>query len=143
MAKICKKCGYERHISDKSPEYECPKCGAIYAKVDAFLEKEKVEPKKSNFCNQCGIDISKQTNSSHKCNKEEKDKAKASGTVLIAAIVLVFLFIWPNYQSILEEIKNSEEGIDIPINVFGVLLVQHDSVEVGKVQIVKNEHLNS
>jgi len=48
-----------------------------------------------------------------------------------------------NYQSILEEIKNSEEEIDIPINVFGVLLVQHDSVEVGKVQIVKNEHLNS
>jgi predicted RNA-binding Zn-ribbon protein involved in translation (DUF1610 family) len=104
MAKICKKCGYERHISDKSPEYECPKCGAIYAKVDAFLEKEKVEPKKSNFCNQCGIDISKQTNSSHKCNKEEKDKAKASGTVLITAIVLVFLFIWPNYQSILDKI---------------------------------------
>ena len=48
-----------------------------------------------------------------------------------------------NYQSILEEIKNSEEPIDIPINVFGVLLVQHDSVELGKVQIVKNEDLNS
>ena len=48
-----------------------------------------------------------------------------------------------NYQNILEEIKNSEEPIDIPINVFGVLLVQHDSVELGKVQIVKNEDLNS
>lgn len=48
-----------------------------------------------------------------------------------------------NYQSILEEIKNSEEEIDIPINVFGILLVQDDSVELGKVQIVKNEHLNS
>jgi len=48
-----------------------------------------------------------------------------------------------NYQSILEEIKNSEEEIDIPINIFGILLVQHDSVELGKIQIVKNEHLNS
>lgn len=48
-----------------------------------------------------------------------------------------------NYQSILEEIKNSDEEIDIPINVFGVLLVQHDSVELGKVQIVKNDDLNS
>lgn len=48
-----------------------------------------------------------------------------------------------NYQSILEEIKNSDLEIDIPINIFGVLLVQHDSVERGKVQIVKNEHLNS
>jgi len=48
-----------------------------------------------------------------------------------------------NYQSILEEIKNSDEEIDIPINVFGVLLVQHDSVELGKVQIIKNDDLNS
>jgi len=48
-----------------------------------------------------------------------------------------------NYQSILEEIKNSSESIDIPINIFGILLVQHDSVEVGKVQIIKNETLNS
>jgi len=48
-----------------------------------------------------------------------------------------------NYQSILEEIKNSSETIDIPINIFGILLVQHDSVELGKIQIVKDENLNS
>lgn len=48
-----------------------------------------------------------------------------------------------NYESILEEIRNSEEPIDIPINVFGVLLVKDttDTVEVGKVQIIKNETL--
>lgn len=48
-----------------------------------------------------------------------------------------------NYQSIMEEIKKSEEEIEIPINVFGVLLVQHDSVELGKIQIVKDGNLNS
>ena len=49
-----------------------------------------------------------------------------------------------NYKSIIEEIKHSGEGsVEIPINVFGVLLVQDDSVELGKVQIVKNENLNS
>ena len=48
-----------------------------------------------------------------------------------------------NYQAIIEEIKKSEEDIEIPINVFGVLLVQHDSVELGKIQIVKDENLNS
>lgn len=48
-----------------------------------------------------------------------------------------------NYENILEEIKNSEEPIDIPINVFGILLVKDtsDTVELGKVQIIKNEPL--
>jgi len=48
-----------------------------------------------------------------------------------------------NYEHILEEIKNSEEPIDIPINVFGILLVKDttDSVELGKVEIIKNEPL--
>jgi hypothetical protein len=49
-----------------------------------------------------------------------------------------------NYKSIIEEIKHSgEETLEIPINIFGVLLIQDDSVELGKVQIVKNENLNS
>jgi len=48
-----------------------------------------------------------------------------------------------DYDSIGEEIKNSEETIDIPVNVFGVLLVKDttDTVPVGKVQIVKNDKL--
>ena len=48
-----------------------------------------------------------------------------------------------NYENILEEIKNSEEPIDIPINVFGILLVKDtsDTVELGKVQIIKSEPL--
>lgn len=49
-----------------------------------------------------------------------------------------------NYNAILEEIKSSaEEGIQIPINVFGVLIVENDDVEIGKVQIIKNENLNN
>jgi len=48
-----------------------------------------------------------------------------------------------DYESIGEEIKNSEEPIDIPVNVFGVLLVKDttDNVPVGKVQIIKNDKL--
>jgi len=48
-----------------------------------------------------------------------------------------------NYEAILEEIKNSEEPIDIPINVFGILLVKDttDTVELGKVLVIKNEPL--
>ncbi len=49
-----------------------------------------------------------------------------------------------NFKSLIEEIKHSAgETFEIPINVFGVLLLQDDSVELGKIQIVKNENLNS
>lgn len=31
----CPKCHYTRHPSDTAPEYECPKCGVVYAKATA------------------------------------------------------------------------------------------------------------
>jgi len=48
-----------------------------------------------------------------------------------------------NYEQITEEIKNSNQPIEIPVNVFGVLLVKDtaDVVENGKIQIIKNEIL--
>lgn len=39
MNRKCLKCGHERTDSDTSPEYECPRCGAIYAKVEAVSNK--------------------------------------------------------------------------------------------------------
>ncbi|MNK15880.1 hypothetical protein D3C87_340340 [compost metagenome] len=48
-----------------------------------------------------------------------------------------------DYENLLEEIRSSDEPIDIPINVLGVLLIKdtNDNVPSGKVQIVKNEKL--
>lgn len=48
-----------------------------------------------------------------------------------------------DYESLLEEIRSSDEPIDIPLNVLGVLLIKdpNDDVPLGKVQIVKNEKL--
>ena len=43
MTKVCKKCGYERQLLDAAPEYECPKCKAIYTKVEEYLERKKLE----------------------------------------------------------------------------------------------------
>lgn len=44
MIKTCKKCGYERRREDSALEYECPKCGAIYAKVEALTRNADFEP---------------------------------------------------------------------------------------------------
>lgn len=39
MGRKCLKCGHERSPSDVAPEYECPKCGAVYAKVEAAIQR--------------------------------------------------------------------------------------------------------
>jgi hypothetical protein len=48
-----------------------------------------------------------------------------------------------DYETILDEIRNSDERIDIPLNIFGVLLVKDttDTVPAGKVQIIETEKL--
>lgn len=45
MGKKCLNCGHERQPTDISPDYECPKCGAIYAKMEAALRSETPLPK--------------------------------------------------------------------------------------------------
>lgn len=35
--KNCLKCGYQRVPTDTGPDFSCPKCGAVYAKVEAAL----------------------------------------------------------------------------------------------------------
>ncbi|PZR20061.1 MAG: hypothetical protein DI539_11945 [Flavobacterium psychrophilum] len=48
-----------------------------------------------------------------------------------------------DFEHILEEIRHSEEPVDIPLNVLGVLLLKDSSgdIPIGKIQIVKNEKL--
>ena len=35
MTVTCPKCGYVRHPNDPAPDYECPRCGVVYAKAKA------------------------------------------------------------------------------------------------------------
>lgn len=32
--RLCRKCGYVRQATDPGPEFSCPSCGAVYAKVE-------------------------------------------------------------------------------------------------------------
>lgn len=51
---LCKKCGYTRQPNDLSPEYSCPKCHAVYAKVDAILEEKIQEEAKLKIARETG-----------------------------------------------------------------------------------------
>ncbi len=43
MSKECVKCGYVRQTKDTAADYECPKCGVIYAKAEAALANGTLE----------------------------------------------------------------------------------------------------
>ena len=49
-----------------------------------------------------------------------------------------------NFDHIVEEIKQSPEGLSVPIQILGVIIAKDTtgSVDTGKIQIVKNENLN-
>lgn len=48
-----------------------------------------------------------------------------------------------DYEALVEEIRHSEEPVDIPLNVFGVLILKDPSGNIpsGKVQIVENDKI--
>lgn len=39
--RVCPKCAYERKATDTAPDYECPKCGVVYAKVRVAAEVDR------------------------------------------------------------------------------------------------------
>jgi len=41
MAKVCLKCGYERKPEDPEPDWSCPQCGAVYAKLEAQKSEQE------------------------------------------------------------------------------------------------------
>jgi len=55
MSGFCKKCGYQRQADDSAPDYQCPKCGAIYAKVEAYLERERLKQQSCESENAEGV----------------------------------------------------------------------------------------
>jgi hypothetical protein len=48
-----------------------------------------------------------------------------------------------DYEHLLQDIKNSGEPVDIPLNVLGVLIVKDNAAEIpaGKARVIKNNSL--
>lgn len=49
-----------------------------------------------------------------------------------------------NFEHIIEEMKHSPEGLTVPVDILGIIIAKDNtnSVETGKIQIVKDENLN-
>ena len=66
MSKTCVKCGYVRQAGDAAPDYECPKCGVIYAKAEAMMPcvkcgyvRQAGDTAPDYECPKCGVNYAK------------------------------------------------------------------------------------
>jgi len=73
----CLKCGYERVPTDDAPDHSCPKCGAVYAKVEAKLKQTHYEYANVTSARANNAEIEKQNNTSI---KNEFDKYERDGS---------------------------------------------------------------
>lgn len=98
MAKTCVKCGYERQPTDTAPDYECPKCGVIYAKAEAALAASL----------QAGI---KQVKSDVETVKNSKSKISTKVVVFSIFVIVAIGLIGNNFfTKYKEQVKKQEEA---------------------------------
>ncbi len=144
MLKICKKCGYERKEIESVSEHECPKCGAIYAKVEARLmnETEKLRRQKEQNegkgkrCKRCGQVNQVDETICISC----KSKNDLKGVEIENYLNSAFKLKKGSYQPVetvkklplIETVENSNSfgGILIILGILGVILAFNMNVTV-------------
>lgn len=108
MTKKCIACGYERQSSDDAPDYECPKCGRVYVKLEIEQkqrDEEEEERRKSLElkCRYCGSVVTFDDVRCPKCGKEpfRPIGEEIGGVLTIAALLLIpalifYIFFMPD-----------------------------------------------
>jgi len=98
MSKQCLACGYERNSSDLEPDYECPKCGVVYAK--AILASSFNADAMSKLTDEERLDLIKQKASlsskkavSHSSKKQRTTSNEFSNSKMFGVIGFLFLIV--------------------------------------------------
>ena len=88
----CLKCGYGRASSDVGPDYACPKCGAVYAKLEA-LQKAKVDAAEADKTETKYFE--RRMALQEKFDREQIGREEAEGPQYAAAHAVYLLMILP------------------------------------------------
>jgi predicted Zn-ribbon and HTH transcriptional regulator len=94
MEKKCLKCGYERQSSDASPDYQCPKCGAVYAKVEVHLkERQKKSDKRTKQCPYCAEEIKLGASVCPHCKRSFISTDPQTNAILYVVFSVIIFFV--------------------------------------------------
>ncbi|MDO8329959.1 MAG: hypothetical protein Q7T36_05755 [Fluviicoccus sp.] len=116
VGKIFIKCGYERKATDSAPEYECPSCQVVYAKVEKaalgreFTPEQQQEIKSCPYCGErilavalkckhCGSDLGRNAGSNRKQYEQAGFGALLLGLPVAAAALS---WAWIGYMSLIQ-----------------------------------------
>lgn len=104
MGKKCLKCGYERQLTDTFPDYGCPSCGAVYAKMEALngLTQGQENHGSTKSCPYCGEKI---LAVAKKCKHCQSDLTQPASSVIATkapyADYGIFLLALPVFSTLL------------------------------------------
>lgn len=93
--KTCRACGYVRHPDDTAPDYECPKCGRVYAKTDAPASQPRATVIKGHSPS----------------DEDVPSRASSTGWLKLAGVVFVSAMIGAGYFTYAErQAKEAERA---------------------------------
>ena len=92
IARKCLKCGYVRESAEPAPEYACPKCGAVYAKLEAIriadLEAREIAARETRSA-------AIRAESDNRFEADERKRDAKESSVRTAAHAIYFLYALP------------------------------------------------
>jgi hypothetical protein len=121
--KQCLKCGYERQGHESAPGWLCPRCGAVYAKVEAQRSGVRPKPPKSRRGRPAAPSESDQTGLLQGLTEEIRDWSQ--GRLWAVRVPLLLWFAYIGVQHFADPWYNSLfGGINLGIHELGHLLFQ-------------------
>jgi len=137
LSKECKKCGYIRKSNETGSEYECPKCGAVYAKVEAALARKKSGANKDKLYSPpaSALEIPKEEILASRWARLEGQIVDTIAILITTGPVLYFTGLWKKsisgYLSTSEAILIVLFGLVVYLAINGYLLSKHGQT-IGK-----------
>lgn len=110
---VCGKCGYVRQEADVAPDYECPRCGVVYAKAAAAkaaavratdppvtpaVEAASTSVSRLVTCEACGRDVSFAAACCPGCGHPNPEAPNTTGIIAgLVAVSLAVSALWVPY----------------------------------------------
>lgn len=93
----CLKCGYIRKSDDSAPSYECPECGAIYARVEQCIASSPAigrgQPiKKTKTCPHCAEQVNAAATKCPHCKEAIFSEDPVTNSIFSIIVFVVFFF---------------------------------------------------